>query len=154
MRPNLQALMVVAVAITLSAAALASDVYKYIDANGQVNYVDRPSGDPSEQRLNIVSKPTNRSAVQARVQARLDTKNAAWKAAGNAPEQSTPEEARFEREKRQQNCKMYRDRLVQYVQSRRLYREDEQGKRVYLNDQELRAARERVEQQVQEHCDT
>ena len=154
MRPNLQALMVVAVAITLSAAALASDVYKYIDANGQVNYVDRPSGDPSEQRLNIVSKPTNRSAVQARVQARLDTKNAAWKAAGNAPEQSTPEEARSEREKRQQNCKMYRDRLVQYVQSRRLYREDEQGKRVYLNDQELRAARERVEQQVQEHCDT
>lgn len=154
MRPNLQALMVAAVAITLSAAALASDVYKYIDANGQVNYVDRPSGDPSEQRLNIVSKPTNRSAVQARVQARLDTKNAAWKAAGNAPEQSTPEEARSEREKRQQNCKMYRDRLVQYVQSRRLYREDEQGKRVYLNDQELRAARERVEQQVQEHCDT
>lgn len=154
MRPNLQALMVAAVAITLSAAALASDVYKYIDANGQVNYVDRPSGDPSEQRLNIVSKPTNRSAVQARVQARLDTKNATWKAAGNAPEQSTPEEARSEREKRQQNCKMYRDRLVQYVQSRRLYREDEQGKRVYLNDQELRAARERVEQQVQEHCDT
>ncbi len=154
MRPNLQALMVTAAAITLSAAALASDVYKYIDANGQVNYVDRPSGDPSEQRLNIVSKPTNRSAVQARVQARLDTKNAAWKAAGNAPEQSTPEEARSEREKRQQNCKMYRDRLVQYVQSRRLYREDEQGKRVYLNDQELRAARERVEQQVQEHCDT
>ena len=154
MRPNLQALMVVAVAITLSAAALASDVYKYIDANGQVNYVDRPSGDPSEQRLNIVSKPTNRATVQARVQARLDTKNAAWKAAGNAPEQRTPEEARTEREKRQQNCKMYRDRLVQYVQSRRLYREDEQGKRVYLNDQELRAARERVEQQVQEHCDT
>ncbi len=154
MRPNLQALMVAAVAMTLSAAALAGDVYKYIDANGQVNYVDRPSGDPSEQRLNIVSKPTNRATVQARVQARLDTKNAAWKAAGNAPEQSTPEEARSEREKRQQNCKMYRDRLVQYVQSRRLYREDEQGKRVYLNDEELQAARDSVEQQVQEHCDT
>ena len=147
MRPNLQALMVTAAAITLSAAALAGDVYKYIDANGQVNYVDRPSGDPS-------SRPTDRATVQARVQARLDTKNAAWKAAGNAPEQSTPEEARTEREKRQQDCKMYRDRLVQYVQSRRLYREDEQGKRVYLNDEELQAARDSVEQQVQEHCDT
>ncbi len=125
MRPYLQALTVAALAITLSAAALASDIYKYIDADGHVIYVDRPSGDPSEQRLAIASKPTDRATVQARIQAR----NAAREAGANTPEQPTRGEARDEREERQQNCQMFRDRLEQYVQSNRLYRVDEQGER-------------------------
>ena len=85
MRLNLQALTLAAVAVAVSAAALAGDVYKYIDADGNVHYVDRPTGEPSEQRLAIVSKPTDQSAVQARVQARVDVSNAAQEAAAAAP---------------------------------------------------------------------
>ncbi len=150
MRPYLQALTVAAVAVTLSAAALASEIYKYIDADGHVIYVDRPSGDPTEQRLAIASKPTDRATVQARIQAR----NAAREAGANTPKQPTREEPRDEREERQQNCQMFRDRLEQYVQSNRLYRVDEQGERDYLNEDEIRAARDSVAQQIQEHCDT
>lgn len=150
MRPYLQALTVAALAITLSAAALAGDIYKYIDADGHVIYVDRPSGDPSEQRLAIASKPTDRATVQARIQAR----NAAREAGANTPKQPTREEPRDEREERQQNCQMFRDRLEQYVQSNRLYRKDSQGERVYLKEDEIRAARDSVAQQIQEHCDT
>jgi hypothetical protein len=153
MRLNLQALTLAAVAVALSASALASDVYKYIDADGNVHYVDRPSGEPSEVRLAITSKPTDHSVVQARVQARVDARNAAREAA-TAPEQQTPKEARAEREKRQQECQSFRDRLERFVQSRRLYRENEQGERVYLDEEQTRAARDRVEQQIQEHCDT
>ena len=154
MRPYLQALTVAALAITLSAAALAGDIYRYIDADGHVIYVDRPSGDPSEQRLAIASKPTDRATVQARIQARVDARNAAPEAGANTPEQPTRGEARDKREERQQNCQMYRDRLEQYVQSNRLYRVDEQGERAYLNEDEIRAARDSVAQQIQEHCDT
>lgn len=150
MRPYLQALTVAALAISLSAAALAGDIYKYIDADGHVIYVDRPSGDPSEQRLAIASKPTDRATVQARIQAR----NAAREAGANTPKQPTREEPRDEREERQQNCQMFRDRLEQYVQSNRLYRKDSQGERVYLKEDEIRAARDSVAQQIQEHCDT
>lgn len=153
MRLNLQALALAAVAVSLSAAALASDVYKFIDADGNVNYVDRPSGEPSEELLDITSKPTDHSVIQARVQARVDAKNAAREAAA-APTQLTPKEARAEREKRQQECQSFRDRLERFVQSRRLYREDEQGERVYLDEEQTRAARDRVEQQIKEHCDT
>ncbi len=154
MRPNLQALTVAAVAVALSAAALASDIYKYIDADGHVIYVDRPSGDPSEQRLAIVSKPTDRATVQARIQARVDTRNAVREAGANMPEQPTREEVRDESDKRQQKCQMFRDRLEEYVQSNRLYRKDSQGERVYLDEDQIRAARDAVEQQIQEHCDT
>ncbi len=150
MRPYLQALTVAALAITLSAAALAGDIYRYIDADGHVIYVDRPSGDPSEQRLAIASKPTDRATVQARIQAR----NAAREAGANTPKKPTREEPRDEREERQQNCQMFRDRLEQYVQSNRLYRKDSQGERVYLDEEQMRAARDAVEQQIQEHCDT
>lgn len=153
MRLNLQALVLAAVAVSLSAAALASDVYKFIDADGTVHYVDRPSGEPSEELLDITSKPTDHSVIQARVQARVNAKNAAREAAA-APAQLTPKEARAEREKRQQECQSYRDRLERFVQSRRLYREDEQGERVYLDEEQTRAARDRVEQQIKEHCDT
>ncbi|MEE8426615.1 MAG: DUF4124 domain-containing protein [Woeseiaceae bacterium] len=154
MRLNLQALTLAALAVAVSAAALAGDVYKYIDADGNVYYVDRPTGEPSEQRLAIVSKPTDHSAVQARVQARVDVKNSAQEAAAVAPEEPTREEIRAEREKRQQECQEYRDRLERFVQSRRLYREDEQGERVYLDEEQTRTARDRVAQQVQEHCDS
>ncbi len=153
MRRNLQALMLAAVAVACSASAHAGDVYRYTDADGNVYYVDRPSGEPSEQRLAIKSKPTDHSVVQARVQARVDARNAARETAADAPEQQTPQEARAERKKRQQECQSYRDRLERFVQSRRLYREDEQGERVYLDEDQTRAARDRVEQQIQEHCD-
>jgi hypothetical protein len=154
MRPNLQALTVAAVAVTLSAAALASEIYRYIDADGHVIYVDRPSGDPTEQRLAIASKPTDRATVQARIQARVDAKNAVRESAAYTPEQSTRDEGRDERDKRQQRCQMFRDRLQEYVQSNRLYRKDSQGERVYLDEEQMRAARDAVEQQIQEHCDT
>lgn len=154
MRLNLQALTLAAVAVAVSAAALAGDVYKYIDADGNVHYVDRPTGEPSEQRLAIVSKPTDQSAVQARVQARVDVRNTAREAAAAAPEEPTREEIRAEREKRQQECQAFRDRLERFVQSRRLYREDEQGERVYLDEEQTRTARDRVAQQIQEHCDS
>ncbi|MCH7503650.1 MAG: DUF4124 domain-containing protein [Proteobacteria bacterium] len=154
MRLNLQALTLAAVAVAVSAAALAGDVYKYIDADGNVHYVDRPTGEPSEQRLAIVSKPTDQSAVQARVQARVDVRNTAREAAAVAPEEPTREDIRSEREKRQQECQAFRDRLERFVQSRRLYREDEQGERVYLDEEQTRTARDRVAQQIQEHCDS
>jgi uncharacterized membrane protein YebE (DUF533 family) len=42
--------------------------------------------------------------------------------------------------------------LQKYLTSRRLYRQDENGERVYLDEDETLAARERVEDQVQEFC--
>ena len=47
---------------------------------------------------------------------------------------------------------MYKQRLTRFVQSRRLYKEDENGERVYLDDEETQAAREKTQQQVQEFC--
>ena len=47
---------------------------------------------------------------------------------------------------------MYRDRLQSFLRSQRLYEEDDAGERTYLSDDEIMAARSRVEDQIQEYC--
>ena len=42
--------------------------------------------------------------------------------------------------------------MQRFVTSRRLYREDEAGERVYLDEAETQAARQRVEDQISEYC--
>ena len=52
---------------------------------------------------------------------------------------------------RVEQCKAAQDRYQLYIQSRRLFRE-ENGKRVYLSDQELTEARARARQAVDDYC--
>ena len=64
----------------------------------------------------------------------------------------TPEEIQAAAQEKEERCSDYRARLQKMLQSRRLYREDENGERVYLDDDEMLASRERVQSQVEEYC--
>ena len=68
--------------VALAGAATASEIYKWTDEDGNVQYTDKPM-DPSAQQLDIASSPTDNSQVQAQTQARLDSKTAAVEAAAN-----------------------------------------------------------------------
>jgi hypothetical protein len=50
-----------------------------------------------------------------------------------------------------EQCKQAQDRYQRYIDSRRLFREED-GKRVYLSDQELTEARGRAKQAVDDYC--
>ena len=142
------------VALTGPATTAASQIYKYTDADGTVHYVDRPTGAATEERVAIVSRPTDRAAVQTRVEGRLDRQQAAEDArSARADARQQEAAARAEREQRAQKCQEYRSRLETYVQSRRLYRQGEDGERIYLDDAEREAARQKVEDLVAEYCD-
>lgn len=142
------------VALTGPATTVASQIYKYTDADGTVHYVDRPTGAATEERVAIISQPTDRAAVQTRVEGRLDRQQAAEDArTARADARQQEAAARAEREQRAQKCQEYRSRLETYVQSRRLYRQGEDGERIYLDDAEREAARQKVEELVAEYCD-
>lgn len=138
--------------VSASGIAFANDIYKWTDENGNIHYGDRPTGDATEQRLAISSKSTDPSKVQARIQSSYATKEAANQAAANQPQAPTEDEVRAQAAERKQKCDTYKARLQKFVQSRRLYKQDEKGERVYLDEDEAQAARERVENQVQEYC--
>ena len=150
------------VATLATSVALAGEIYRYVDEDGNVHYVDRPTGVESEQRLAIQSRPTDNDAVMARAQqryARNEPEEDMGSENGSVSDEPVQEEemTRSERiaaaRERQQKCQQYRDRLETFVTARRLYREGEDGERVYLEDNEIQEARDKVQARVEEFCD-
>jgi len=139
-------------AVSAAGMAFANDIYKWTDAQGNVHYGDRPTGDASEERLAIRSRPTDPSRVQSRVQAADEASAAAKEAATSVPAGPSSEELQAQVLERQEKCATYKARLQKFVTSRRLYKQDENGERDYLDEDEAQAARERVENKVAEYC--
>ena len=135
----------------LASSASASEIYKWTDAEGNVHYTDKPI-DPSYEHVAIVSRPTDNARVQAQTQARLERKATAAEEAANAPEGPTRDELRAEAEERAQKCSMYQERVIRFEQAHRLYRADESGERVYLDDSEIDEARQKAQDQANEFC--
>ena len=140
-------------AITVPVGAVANEIYKWTDEDGNVHYEDRPSGAPTEVRLDITYRPTDRSAVQKRIQSRLDAQAAREEAQSiaAAAEQEAAENAAAE-EQRNDRCVRARARLEANLQARRLYRTNDQGERVYLDDAQRQEARRKTEEQIAEFC--
>ena len=149
------ALMVmVAVALTAGGSALSGEIYKWTDENGNVHYEDRPLGGEATERVNVVSRATDSAAVKASVDARRERVAAREEArAERAAADAEAAQAASEAEDRQQKCSEYRARMQTYLQSQRLFREDENGERTYLDEQQIQEARAKVQEKIQEYCD-
>ena len=137
--------------VALASAASANEIYKWTDEDGNVHYTDKPI-DETSQRLAIASSTTDNEAVRAQTQARLDHQNEVAEAAANAPKGPTAQEQRAEAKERADKCATYQARLTKFTQSRRLYREDENGERIYLDEGDTQKTRDKTEDQVREYC--
>jgi len=139
-------------ALLASGIAVAGEIYKWTDDDGNVHYEDRPTGDTQVEHMDVMSSNTDNSIVQARLDANRKARDAARQVASEAPPEMTREEVRAEQQKRRDECQKYRDQLQSFLRSQRLYQEDESGDRSYLSEEEVMAARTRVEGQIQEYC--
>jgi len=145
--------LIAAAALTASGGSIAGEIYKWTDENGNLHYMDRPTGQPSEQRLAFVSTATDNAVVQDRVQARHERQATRQESRAAAAERQKSEaETLAQNERRQQNCQMYRSRLQNFLRSRRLYQEDDAGARTYLDDDQILEAREKVQNMITETC--
>jgi len=140
-------------AMTIASGAVANEIYKWTDENGNVHYEDRPSGAATEERLQMTYNRTSSSAVHQRVQARVDARTAREEAktAAEASEKEAAENAAIAAE-RAQKCDKSRARLESYLQARRVYRTDDNGERVYLDEDQRQEARKKAEEQSCEFC--
>ena len=139
-------------AVIAANSAFAGDIYKWTDAEGNVHYGDRPDGEQPE-RVAIASQPTDPARIQAAAQARTESRTARSEAAATAAaEGPSPDDLKAEADARAARCTSVKAQMQQLVTSRRLYREDDSGERVYLDESETLEARERVENQISEYC--
>ena len=142
-----------ALAITISTGAVADDIYKWTDENGNVHYEDRPSGDPSEQRLQFSYNRTNAKAVQGRVQSQQDAANTRREAREEADAaERTAADERVAAEQKLAQCESYRAKLKTMLESRRVYRENEAGERTYLDEAQRAEARTKAEELIKKTC--
>ncbi len=143
----------VAFALTASGGALADGIYKWTDADGNVHYGDRPSGAPTEERLHMSYNRTSAASVNRRVDAYRDATEARNKAKEEAAEaEAAAAEERAQADQRAAKCEQLRTQLRAMLDARRVYKEDANGERVYLDDDGREAARTKAEQQIQEFC--
>lgn len=138
--------------LTFSAAAVAGEIYKWTDENGNVHYEDRPTVDDVE-RVAVTSSNTNNSSVRASIDARR-ARQAAREDADAKRDEEEERAAEIARiaEEREQKCQESRQRMERYLQARRLYREDESGEREYLDDSQVMEARSQAQEDIQAYC--
>lgn len=139
--------------LAFGGSAMANEIYKWVDDDGNVHYGDRPTSEDQAEVVALTYQRTDSSSVRKRVSAQGEAAATLQeKRAARAEEKKTAAEAAAAAEEKQQRCNTYRSQLETMVQARRLYREDESGERVYLDEDQTNAARQRVEEQIAEHC--
>ena len=151
----------------VAAMAAAETVYKWVDGSGQVHYTDLPPRQGDAKVLGVYQQEAGDRRRRGRRRATTTPRKAATTATRIAPTQSgapthagaagfrtqamAAAEADAAKAKVEQ-CKAAQDRYQRYIESRRLFRETADGKRVYLTDKELTEARARAKQAVDDYC--
>jgi hypothetical protein len=130
----------------LTNLAGASEIYKWVDQNGNTHYADKKPSHTDTTSIKIrSSKSQQHSNVQNQAKA-LDEKNAA---AIQAQEQTSQEEAR--QREIEAKCERIRENLKVIAETSRI-RVVEDGKPRYLSEEEITAKKARHEEQLQEFC--
>jgi len=139
--------LILAGAFTLARA----DVYRWIDEHGQAHYSDQWVPGSEVIRTGKAHPAGAEAAAQS---ADLRTLTAGANRA--SAEVSNQENARAVQQDvartRDAQCKAAKDRYLQAIESRRIYKEDKGGNRTYMSDEDADAYREMARKAVQDRC--
>lgn len=151
----------------IGAVAAAETVYKWVDGSGQVHYTDLPPRQADARILGVYQQESGDVDDEGYDDDYAEEGGGGGDddgnddgASPNAP--STPEPPVSDEamqaaaddvaKAKVEQCKAAQDRYQRYIDSRRLFRETPDGKRVYLTDKELSEARGRAKQAVDDYC--
>jgi hypothetical protein len=138
-------------ALAFSGTALSGEIYKWTDEDGNVHYEDRPTG--AEVELVAFTSSTNSSSVRASIDARRANESARADQRSKRDEDAQEAaEKQIAADQRVERCDESRTRMETYLTSRRLYKEDEAGERVYLDDSQIMDARSKAQEDIQKYC--
>ncbi|MDP2244666.1 DUF4124 domain-containing protein [Pseudomonas sp.] len=124
-----------------------AEIYRWVDANGQVHFSQQPAA-PGAERVEVRPQVIERDqATRER-----EERGARFYEARRA-EQVQASLASAERQaRRTQECGELRNRLAQIAEGRRYFHAEANGERTYYSDEQLDAARRQLRDQVSERC--
>jgi hypothetical protein len=147
--------------VGLAAVAGAETVYKWVDPAGQIHYTDLPPRQAGARILGVYQQEAG--TVEGEESGDYTDEDDTGEPPAQDPESPRTAEPPVSDEAmaaaqadalkaKVEQCKAAQDRYQRYIDSRRLFRETPDGKRVYLTDQELTEARARAKQAVDDYC--
>jgi hypothetical protein len=139
-----------AVAAALAVAPAAAALYKWTDANGRVVYSDQPPpGDAKAEVVKPVAPPANPNAVKE-----IASKDAELKQrqSQRAEQEKKEEKARADAARKEDLCTQVRGQLKTFDSGAPMYKFNDKGDRVYLEDADRQKEAERLKALQKQHC--
>lgn len=134
--------------LLLPLAAAAQTMYKWVDEKGVTHFSESPPPDGKAAKIEV--KPGGNEAPRSDDWKQRDLESRQRRAAKEAVDS---EAQKREQQLRAPRCSEARRQLDGLKNSRRMYRTDPKGERVYVEDTERPALVERWEQEARKYCD-
>jgi len=139
--------------LLVAGSASGAQIYRFVAADGEVTYSDRPGGENAEMIYVDTATSTPIAAEEVTADgAPTETGSASEDGETNEPVGAEPTDEEISAE-RLENCGIARDREERYLVAHRIYRDADGGEREYLNDEELDAIRAQAVTDVEKWCD-
>ena len=139
----------------LVSAVASADIYRWQDADGVTHYTDTPPEGIASTLVSVDSRPTDNariSTAQAQARGKQQTQFLIEQEEMIGQQENAADAAK-QAEQRAQACTQATQRLETYNNSRRLYRELENGEREWYSEEEVAMARQNAQKAVEEFCD-
>ena len=145
-------LLAAAAALFLSAPPAGAALYKWTDANGRVIYSDQPpNGNFKVETIDGPPPPANPNAVKELANKEAELKQNKML---RADEETKAAKARVDADKKREQCSRVRGQvtMMQNDQNVLLFRSNEKGEPVYMDDAARRKERDQLEGWLRENC--
>jgi hypothetical protein len=140
-------------AAVLALAPLASaQLYKHVDKDGRTVYTDQPPANADAKRINVPASPPPAPAASGNKSYMERDKEAEKGRKAAREKQEKADQAGKVAQENEQRCAHARTAYQQYEAGGRIYKLDAKGERVYLDDAELEAQRNRSRREMEEAC--
>ncbi len=143
---------VAAILLLTAMGAGAGEVYRWVDAQGQVHFGDRPDATASATRIDVPSAPprpgtedADRNRARSRLLQYYDEKQ--------ADERNAAAQGRRQQEAQEHDCNRARRSLARYESFGRIFQEGPDGQRHYLSAEERDQMIEHLREQVAQLCE-
>ncbi len=140
-------LVILAIACAAFAQVASAQLYKYVDKDGKTVYSDQPPPNVDSKQLNV---QTGTSSPTAAPKTALERDKELQKGRDEANKKSA--EAAKAQGQKDQACQAAKDNYAQYAAGGRMQRTNANGEREFLSDDEIDAAREKAQKQMDDAC--
>lgn len=137
----------------VAALAAHAQVYKWVDENGRVHYGEKPPEGVKSSEVSVKSAPSAAPPETSQTWKEKDAEFQRRKIEREQKEQASEAERKRLAEARRRDCANARGELDILTRGGGVYRTDEKGERLYLQESQRAARIEAAKKHIESSCD-